>query len=121
MRSSVSSKTMASGTLANSPSKRALCRVSGSKGTSGLLQASPTAEIVTPRVKKCIPDPAPYRSTLDRSGVYELNVKRDSHLVADKDAAGLECRVPSQAEVFAVDLRCCRDCNSGIALGILHR
>src|SRR5262247_1091255 len=43
MRSSVSSQTMASGTLANSPSRRA---VSMSRGTSVLPRVSPTAEIV---------------------------------------------------------------------------
>jgi hypothetical protein len=28
---------------------------------------------------------------LDRSNLYGLNVKRDSHLIADEGAAGLEC------------------------------
>ena len=32
------------------------------------------------------------------SSLYELNVKRDSHLVADEDAPGLECCVPGQAD-----------------------
>src|SRR4029077_4505742 len=65
-------------------------------------------------------DERPCRSTVDRSSLYKLSVKRDSHLVADEDAAALEYRVPGQAEVFAVDLGGCRDCNSRIAPGILR-
>src|SRR5437868_5021238 len=53
-------------------------------------------------------------------GLHELNIQRDSHVVADENATGLECRVPCQAEVFAVDLRRCRDCNASIAPGILR-
>src|ERR1700722_7304833 len=54
MRSSVSSKTMASGTLANSPSRRAVCRLSMSREMTALLRAFPTAEIVAQSMENCL-------------------------------------------------------------------
>ena len=42
-------------------------------------------------------------------------------LVTNENAAGLEGNAPGQAEVLALDLRHRRDCNSGVAPGILRR
>src|SRR6266513_1573620 len=55
------------------------------------------------------------------SGFHELDIQCDGHLVADENATGLECRVPGQAEVFAVDLGRRRDRDSDIAPWILLR
>src|SRR5260370_38884214 len=60
------------------------------------------------------------RATND-SGFYEFGIQVDGPLVADENATGLEHRVPGQAVVFAVDLSCCRDCNSSVAPGVLRR
>src|ERR1700747_2589365 len=53
--------------------------------------------------------------------LHELDIERDGHIVANKNAAGFECRVPHQAEVFPVDLGCSRDRNAGVAPGVLRR
>src|SRR5882762_8489180 len=53
--------------------------------------------------------------------LHELDVERDGHLVANENATGLKRRVPGQAEVFTVDLRGCRYCNSRVSPGILCR
>ena len=57
----------------------------------------------------------------DNLSLHELDVERDGHLVANENTAGLKRRVPGQAEVFTVDLRCRRYRNSGGAPGILCR
>src|SRR5438128_3452495 len=54
-------------------------------------------------------------------GLYKLDIQGDGHLVANKNATGLKRRVPGQAVIFAVDLCCRRDRNSGIAPRILGR
>src|ERR1700686_1325289 len=58
---------------------------------------------------------------LDNLSFHELDVERDGHLVANENAAGLERRVPGQAEVFAIDLRGRRYRNSRVSPGILCR
>src|SRR6202162_1235734 len=64
---------------------------------------------------------APYPSApgcdwrADKSSLYELDVERDGHLVADENATSFERRVPSQAQVFAIDLCSRRYCHAGIA------
>src|SRR4029077_21233116 len=58
---------------------------------------------------------------LDNLSLHELDVERDGHLVANENAAGLERRVPGQAEVFTVNLRGRRYRNSRVAPGILCR
>src|SRR5262245_46263905 len=64
--------------------------------------------------------PRPREAAQDHSGLHELNIQSDSYLVANKNAAGFECSVPGQAEVFSVDLGRGRDRYPGIAPGILH-
>src|SRR6266853_5635793 len=51
----------------------------------------------------------------DKSSLYELDVERDGHLVADENAAGFERCVPSEAEVFPIDLCGRRYCHAGVA------
>src|SRR5579862_9036280 len=60
-------------------------------------------------------------SFLSRLCFHELNIESDGHFVADENAASLECSVPGQAEVFAVDLGRRRNRHTGVAPGILHR
>jgi hypothetical protein len=43
-------------------------------------------------------------SAAKESGLHELDIKGDGDLIADKNAAGFQRGVPSQAEVFAVEL-----------------
>src|ERR1700687_3780307 len=57
----------------------------------------------------------------DNLSLHELDIERDGHLVANQNAAGLERRVPGQAEVFTVDLRGRRYRNSRVSPGILCR
>src|ERR1700731_2420038 len=54
-------------------------------------------------------------------GLHELYIESDGDLVADQNATSLECSVPGQAEVLAVDLCARRNRNSGVAPGILRR
>src|SRR5262249_33759809 len=51
-------------------------------------------------------------------GLHKLDIERDGHIVADKNATSFECRVPDQAEVFPVDLGRSGDCDAGVAPGI---
>src|SRR5438552_11904324 len=53
--------------------------------------------------------------------LYELGIQGDGHLVANENATGLKRRVPVQSVIVAVDLSCCRDCNSSVAPGVLRR
>src|SRR4029453_3505833 len=55
----------------------------------------------------------------NHSGLHELEVESDGHLVTDKNTARLQSSVPSQAKVFAVDLRGRREPQAGIAPWIL--
>src|SRR6267142_5924384 len=57
----------------------------------------------------------------DNLRLHELDVERNGHLVANQNATGLKRGVPSQAEVFTVDLRGRRYRNSRVAPGILRR
>src|SRR5260370_16120901 len=65
------------------------------------------------------PKPAPGAWT--RSGPYELGIERNGNLVTNQNAAGLQRRVPGQAEVFAVDLGRRRGRDPGKSPGILRR
>src|SRR6267154_3655970 len=57
----------------------------------------------------------------DKSSLYELDVERDGHLVADENATGFERRVPGQAEVFAIDLCSRRYGHASVAPRIFRR
>src|SRR5712664_2374607 len=57
--------------------------------------------------------------TANDSGLYELGIEVDRHIVTDENAAGLQRSVPRQAELFAVDFRCRRESQARIAPWIL--
>src|SRR5712671_8182370 len=50
-----------------------------------------------------------------RSSLHKLCVKRDGHVIAHKNTPCLQRSVPGQAEIFAVDLRGCRESQACIA------
>jgi hypothetical protein len=54
-------------------------------------------------------------------GLHKLNIESDGDLVTNQDAAGLEGRIPGQAEVLSIDLRDRGDRNPGIAPWVLGR
>jgi len=84
------------------------------------------SRIVTYRERVRLSTPR-FRTTLLRMtsgsmlGLHELDVESNGDLVTDQNATCLECSVPRQAEILAVDLCARGDRNSGVAPGILRR
>src|SRR5580692_5227374 len=51
----------------------------------------------------------------------ELGIEGDRHLFSHHDAAGLECRIPRQPKILALDACRRSDPDSSVAPGVLHR
>jgi len=56
--------------------------------------------------------------TVRRSGLHKLGIESDGDLVANENAASLECSIPGQAEVLSVDFCGRRDGNTCVAPGV---